>query len=500
MNFSARLYKPALLALAVVLFCVVAQMQAGLNLDRKAMGLTKMDPLENAPPVLAFTTVALGGFRGLIANALWMRLSDLQEEDKYFEMVQLADWITKLQPHMVAVWLFQGWNMTYNISVKFKSHEDRWHWVKRGMELMRDDGLKYNPNETKIYREISWDFQHKIGANLDDAHMLYKLRWAQEMQGVLGGRPDFKELLNPTTPEWKERARKLEEVYKMDPKIVQKVDEDYGPFDWRLPDAHAVYWAELGRIHGRPEDQETLRRSIYQSLQQMMFRGGALDGAVSTNVMNTHEANFILWPNLDQVPTISHWYERMISEETNAPNGLQQNMETAHKNFLKQAIYFLYEDGREKQAQEWFHYLKTIYTNAFVGKEANMNLDDWAVSQISTDINETDQNKVEGAIKAMFDRQFRCLIQDNDDQAVNYGNMAKKIWDHYYGKVGADTPGRLSLTPLPQLRDFALKKYLDPKSGILSPAGRAILRTKLGLPPPEAIPPPTQSGPPASGA
>ena len=107
--------------------------------------------------------------------------------------------------------------------------------------------------------------------------MLYKLRWAQEMQGVLGGRPDFKELLDPTTPEWKERVRKLREVYKMDPKIVQQVDEEYGPFDWRLPDAHAVYWAELGRIHGRPEEQETLRRSIYQSLQAMGIRGGALD-------------------------------------------------------------------------------------------------------------------------------------------------------------------------------------------------------------------------------
>jgi hypothetical protein len=275
MNFRMRLYKPALLMLAAVLFCAVAQMQTRLNADRKELGLTRMDPLENAPPVLAFTTVALGGFRGLIANALWIRLNDLQLEDKYFEMVQLADWITKLQPHMAAVWQFQAWNMAYNISVKFKDYEDRWRWVKRGIELLRDNGLRYNPDKTPMYRDLSWIFQHKIGAYLDDAHMLYKLRLAQEMQEVLGGRPDFKQLLNPTTPEWKERVRKLREVYKMDPKIVQQVDEEYGPFDWRLPDAHAVYWAEVGRIHGRPEEQETLRRSVYQSLQAMGIRGGA---------------------------------------------------------------------------------------------------------------------------------------------------------------------------------------------------------------------------------
>ena len=101
-----------------------------------------MAPLENAPPVLAFTTVALGGFRGLIANALWIRANDLQEEDKYFEMVQLADWITKLQPHFTTVWVHQAWNMAYNISIKFNDMNDRWLWVLRGIELLRDRGLR----------------------------------------------------------------------------------------------------------------------------------------------------------------------------------------------------------------------------------------------------------------------------------------------------------------------------------------------------------------------
>ena len=82
--------------------------------------MTRVEPLENAPPVLAFTTVALGGFRGLIANALWIRANDLQDDDKFFEMAQLADWITKLEPHFAQVWLVQAWNMAYNISVKFK--------------------------------------------------------------------------------------------------------------------------------------------------------------------------------------------------------------------------------------------------------------------------------------------------------------------------------------------------------------------------------------------
>ena len=38
----------------------------------------------------------------------------------------------------------------------------------------------------------------------------------------------------------------LREKYKIDPVFAQKVDEQYGPLDWRLPEAHAIYWAALG--------------------------------------------------------------------------------------------------------------------------------------------------------------------------------------------------------------------------------------------------------------
>jgi hypothetical protein len=197
---KSRIYKTALAGLAVLLFCVSAQMQNWLNQERGQLGLTRLTPLKNAPPLLAFTTVALGGFRGLIANALWMRANDLQNEDKYFEMAQLADWITALEPHFTQVWTVQAWNMAYNISVKFKDHEDRWRWLKRGIELLRDRGIPLNPDEALLYRELSWLFQHKMGQNLDDAHMRYKLRWAQEMQNVLGGQPDIEALEHPKTP------------------------------------------------------------------------------------------------------------------------------------------------------------------------------------------------------------------------------------------------------------------------------------------------------------
>src|SRR6186713_3119538 len=109
---NRRLNKIISLVITLVLLVGATVMQRALNRDREALGLTRVTPLENAPPVLAFTTVALGGFRGLIANALWIRATELQEDGKYFEMVQLADWISKLQPTLSQVWVHLAWNMS----------------------------------------------------------------------------------------------------------------------------------------------------------------------------------------------------------------------------------------------------------------------------------------------------------------------------------------------------------------------------------------------------
>jgi hypothetical protein len=244
---NTKLYKAILLLVSVAFLVLVGMSQRYLNRQRDSLGLTRVAPLENAPPVLAFTTVALGGFRGLIANALWIRANDLQEADKYFEMVQLADWITTLQPHFTTVWVHQAWNMAYNISIKFNDMSDRWLWVLRGIELLRDRGLRFNPKEPLIYRELAWFFQHKIGQNLDDGHEYYKYVWADEMQKILGsGRPNFDELLSPTSAEAREHVQTLRDKYKMEPKFMKEVDEAYGPLEWRLPETHAIYWGYVG--------------------------------------------------------------------------------------------------------------------------------------------------------------------------------------------------------------------------------------------------------------
>jgi hypothetical protein len=495
-----RLKKVLMLTLALLLLAGVYPVQRSLNHDRHRLGLTRIEPLENAPPVLAFTTVALGGFRGLISNALWIRASDLQDEDKFFEMAQLADWITKLEPHYVQVWLVQAWNMAYNISVKFKDYGDRWRWVSRGIELLRDQGLKYNPNETLIYRELAWFFQHKMGANLDDANMLYKQEWANEMATVFDKKkPNLDELIHPQTEDQKARARLLREKYKMDPEFMKEVDARNGPLEWRLPEAHAIYWASMGLkvAQSNPEkipkkdDLITLRRVIYQSMQ-LSFQRGKL-------VTNPFAKAFEFGPNLDIIPKVSAAYEQAAQEDE--PN--RDHILRGHRNFLRDAIYFLYSHNRVADAAYWYKYNATHYpdrtildgkTNSF---PRNLTVDEYAVARVAEDISETSRDRVMSAIEGLIVNAYRSLTLDEDERYAGFKLLSRQIWKIYMDKIPQERVKAIGLPPLSDIDNKMLERLLDPEQGV-SPEERAVLRTKLeGRIP---LPPATTNAPPKISA
>jgi len=189
---------------AALLFAAFLQLD-NINAKRKEMKLVINEPLENAPPSLAFATVAMGAFRGLVVDVLWMRAEKLKEEGQFFDARQLAEWITVLQPRFASVWSFHAWNMAYNISVVMPATqpEERWRWVKNGYELLRDQGIVKNPKSILLYRELAWIFQHKMGGVTDDVHKYYKLQLALAMQPLIGDKDNkyFKALADAPA-EW----------------------------------------------------------------------------------------------------------------------------------------------------------------------------------------------------------------------------------------------------------------------------------------------------------
>lgn len=450
--------------------------QHALNEERTAMGLTRTEPLENAPPMLAFTTVALGGFRGLIANVLWLRANSLQQDGKYFEIVQLSDWITKLQPHFVAVWRFHAWNMAYNISIKSPDQKDRWMWVTKGIELLRDEAIPLNPHEAGLYHELGIFFQHKIGNNMDDGHMFFKLSWAYDMDSLLGRPPyKFDQFFNPKTPEEQNKLRQLKEVYKMDPTMMRNVEAIYGPLDWRMPETHAIYWAYAGmQKAAKGSDLMPLRRLIYQSMQLAFHRGRL--------VVNVADGRAEFAPNVDIVAKVNDSYYQMLNDMTKAKANVE-NIKQGHQNFLKSAVSTLYLYNKEAESAKYWKELKQTYPETV--QDWNT-FEEYSIYRTTDLIMNEGRDKILATIEGLLVRSFTLLAIGEHDQAAGNERMALKVYQIHQAKVDVDTKpdirARLELGPYADIKRRVLKDVLNPNRGLMSVALAAQLRTELGLP------------------
>ncbi|MBF0198845.1 MAG: hypothetical protein HQL32_14105, partial [Planctomycetes bacterium] len=173
------------LFVGIGIFLGARHFQANMVQSRETHDLNIMGKKAEAPPPEVSFALSMGIFRSMIIDALWMRAVKLQEEKRFYEIVHLYDLIGKLQPYDEKVWSYAAWNMSYNISVTFPAGEERWRWVQNGMNRLKFHGIPYNPNGG-LYSDLAHMYSHKYSKNLDDSHLLYKTRFAEQVQGVMG--------------------------------------------------------------------------------------------------------------------------------------------------------------------------------------------------------------------------------------------------------------------------------------------------------------------------
>lgn len=463
---------------------------------RRAAELNQGDPLENAPPLVAFTTVALGGFRGLVVDLLWMRASELQDQGRYFELVQLADWITKLQPRFASIWAYHGWNLAYNVSVMLADPADRWRWVRHGFMLLRDEGMVYNPGSALLHRELAWIFQHKLGMDMDQAHVFYKRAWAAEMQELFGGpRPDLEALAAaPVDPEALGRdaavaalvaalraagldpfaarvldpggvpeslrdrvhkspeglalrtfvrARWMREAYKLDPVRMLDVERRVGArLEWRLPASHAIYWASAGLDCARTRfDEIALRRQIFQSLGEGFLRGRL--------TLDTERDLFVLSPDLALLPTVRSAYAEALRLHPGDPT-----IHQAHRNFLIDAIMISATYNRIEEARGMYAEMNRLYPSGAPDSLEAYIADTWA-----SHVGELDTAEALAAVEAaLYQAAFWKMLGD-DDASVGHEQIARLCWNAYMdARKDPELRERTGLPPIETIRDRAVER------------------------------------------
>ncbi len=209
------------------------------------IGLLRQRPTGN-PALAESAFAAFGGLRSIASEVVWFRADRLQDEGRYVELAQLAQALTLSDPHTPEVWSYAAWNLAYNISVMMTTPEDRWRWVSSAIRLLRDSGLKYNPESSDIHRELAMIFEMKIAIDIDSAAASYRRYWRQIVEDV-ASRNAWSEL-------------------RMDPERMADMERRYGVTDRGDAAYSALYWALEGlrcpEEHSHPYLHEVVRQCV----------------------------------------------------------------------------------------------------------------------------------------------------------------------------------------------------------------------------------------------
>ena len=199
----------------------------------------------SAPVMSEGVLAAMGGLRAIAAEVVWFRADRLQEEGRYVELAQLAETLAFLEPHTPEVWSYAAWNLAYNVSVMMPTAADRWRWVLAAIRLLRDSGLRLNPNSPELCRELAWMFELKIGTDLDSAAEHYRGEWRRIVEDV--------------------RARQAWDELGMNPVVKARIERATGFDDWTDPQLSAIYWATIGGCRDIFEQASVIYRKRHTS-------------------------------------------------------------------------------------------------------------------------------------------------------------------------------------------------------------------------------------------
>lgn len=236
-----------------------------------------------------YVMIGLAGFRGVVSEVLWLRADRLQHQGRYFELVQLSDWINALDPRATEAWVFNAWNLSYNVSAMLPDPHARLSWVDAGVSLLRDRAIPANPTSPQLYRELGWLYQNKIGGKSDAAHLVYQLELARENTPMAQPGPVAHLSTAP------------------DADVVADLERRFGKLDWRIPYTHALYWAWKGlALQPAGFQREALRRMVQQNLAEMTIAGRFV-GDLSQGQYRTE-------PNFDILPGLFAFYEETTRE------------------------------------------------------------------------------------------------------------------------------------------------------------------------------------------
>ena len=130
------------------------------TITRQADELELRELSQGDPDLIGSTVrLVLTGSRGVAVTALWAAAIDRQMRHEWNELELLVRSLTKLQPHFLTPWLFQSWNLSYNVSVESDRVKDKYFYISRGIELLAQ-GERLNRDHPDMRFWIAFYYQN----------------------------------------------------------------------------------------------------------------------------------------------------------------------------------------------------------------------------------------------------------------------------------------------------------------------------------------------------
>ncbi len=161
-----------IVAVAIVLLCLtlIVPVQGRISVIRD--GMAERHEMPRQLPLAAATSAALGGFRGIAVDILWIQADSLLNNKQYYQLAAYYELIAVMQPNFPAVFQFNAWNLAFNISAEWGRAEEKWDWIRQGIDFA-EKGFETNQDSAALALDIAFLYFHKVNT---DPYFIRRLR------------------------------------------------------------------------------------------------------------------------------------------------------------------------------------------------------------------------------------------------------------------------------------------------------------------------------------
>ena len=155
--------------LVVALIAGLQPLSNSVEYDRIVLGmktptsLTRMVDFDPTAVTGVIMGAALGGFQGIAASMMWMKMEELWDSGHgtWLACLNVMRTVTLLDPHWLEPWKILGWHLAYNLYVETKDPNLQGEYLRKGLDALKE-GVSWNPNTYELYFELAWTYFDKV--------------------------------------------------------------------------------------------------------------------------------------------------------------------------------------------------------------------------------------------------------------------------------------------------------------------------------------------------